>query len=74
MAVDEGHHAGDVVEARDRGDRRGQKITGGNQHAAQAAPHGTEGFGGDGDDAAAFGVAPTDLDILQGEWDEAQSR
>ena len=41
-----GDHAGDVMKAGDRGDRRGQKIAGGNQHAAKAAPHGTEGFGG----------------------------
>src|SRR4030095_6601036 len=70
MRVESGKGAAQVLKSGNRGDRRGKEIIDGNQHAAQAAPHGPESFVCDGDDTAAFGCAPRDFDILQREKDE----
>jgi hypothetical protein len=67
-------HAAEVVDPRDARHGRGQEVVDGDQQAADQAPARRERLRRDGDDAAALGIAPADLDVLRGEQQEAHQR
>jgi hypothetical protein len=70
MMLEEGDHGPDVLERADRGNRRRQEVVDDDEHAAHRADERVERLRGDGDDAAAFGIAPRDFDVLGGKEDE----
>ena len=70
ILVDRRKDAADVLKARDRGDRRGEKIVHGDEHSSQAAPHRSKGLGRDRDHSASLGITPGDLDVFEGEENE----
>ena len=65
MGINGVEHAADVVKSGNCRNCRREKITCSDQHTAETTPHGAKGLGGDGDDAAALGIAPGNFDIFQ---------
>ena len=70
VVIENGKDAADVLKTGNCGDGGGKKIIDGNQHAAQATPHRPESLRGDRNHAAAFGIAPSNFYVFEGERDE----